>query len=103
MKWRFEMSKRIANMDTTTGTEVSVSDYQSYLAPIVYESNRNSNYNNAMSLVYEVADSVKGFAADVAQSVKKYGKMSAKQQYVIAKAAYDSKLFTIEQHNLYMV
>lgn len=49
-------------------------------------------YTSVMEIVLAVRMETKGFAADVAASVERYGKVSEKQAYVIAKAFCDSNL-----------
>jgi hypothetical protein len=45
-----------------------------------------------LSLVWEVMNKAQGFAKDVATTVDKYGKVSEKQAYIIAKAACELEL-----------
>ncbi len=52
--------------------------------------------------VVQAVSMLKGFAADVASSVLKYGKMSDKQAFVIAKAAQESGKFEIKNNMLYV-
>lgn len=52
-----------------------------------------------LEIIYAVELGAKGFAADVAKTVAKYGKASEKQAYVIARAFVEAGLKV--QHGMY--
>lgn len=52
--------------------------------------------------VIQAVATLTGFASDVANSVLKYGKMSEKQMFIIAKAALESGKFEIKNNILFV-
>ena len=52
-----------------------------------------------LEIIYAVEQAVKGFPAEVAKTVAKYGKASEKQAYVIARAFVESGLNV--KHGMY--
>jgi len=69
----------------------------------VYNSFDRQQKESALQLLNAVASELTGVAHDIAVSVLSYNKMSEKQAYCIAKAAFESGKFEIRNGNLFLL
>lgn len=77
----------------TTTTKAPAARIQEIKMSIISATSRQDQCaRDILEIIYAVEQDVKGFPADVAKTVAKYGRASEKQAYVIARAFVESGL-----------